>query len=43
MNGYLAASFYRFHMLENQNQGKQPDRPNHMGWPVPREGKALWN
>ena len=26
----------------NINQDKQPDRPSHMGWPVPREGKVLW-
>ena len=34
MNGYLAASFYRFHVLEKQrliNQDKQPDRPSHFG------------
>ena len=24
------------------NREKQPDRPSHMGWTVPREGKILW-
>ena len=23
------------------NQDKQPDRPSHVGWPEPREGKVL--
>ena len=41
MNGYLAASFYRFHVLEKQKLTKT-DRPSHMSWPAPRKGKVLW-
>ena len=41
MNGYLAASFYRFHVLEKQKLIKT-DRPSHVGWPAPREGKVFW-
>ena len=41
MNGYLAASFYRFHVLEKQKLIKT-DRRSHVGWPAPREGKVLW-
>ena len=33
MNGYLAACFYKFHVLEKQKliKTKQPDRPSHVG------------
>ena len=41
MNGYLAASTYRFHVLEKQKL-IQIDRPSHVGWPAPRKGKVLW-
>ena len=43
MNGYLAACFYRFHVLEKQKlvKTKHSDRPSCVGWPMPREGKAL--
>ena len=41
MNGFLAASFYRFHMLEEQKLIKI-DRPSHVGWPAPRESEVLW-
>ena len=41
MNEYLVASVHRFHMLEKQKLIKT-DRPSHVGWPVPREGKVLW-
>ena len=40
MNGYLAACFYKFHVLEKQKliKTKQPDRPSHVGsW-----SKVLW-
>ena len=39
MNGYLAASVYRFHVLEKQKLIKT-DRPSHVGWPVPCEEKT---
>ena len=39
MNGYLLASFYRFHMLENWKLIKT-DRPSHVGWQAPGEGKS---
>ena len=41
MNGYLAASVYRSYVLQKQNIIKT-DRPSHVGWPAPREGKFLW-
>ena len=41
MNGYPAASVYRFHVLEKQILIKT-DRPNHVDWPAPLEGKVLW-
>ena len=40
MNGYLAACFYKFHVLEKQQLIKtiQPDRPSQVGlW-----SKILW-
>ena len=41
MNGFLAASFCRFHLLEKQKLIKT-DRPSHVGRPALREGKVLW-
>ena len=41
MNRYLAASFYRSHVLGKQKLIKA-DRTSHVGWPAPREGKVLW-
>ena len=41
MNGYLAASVYRFHVLEKQKLIKT-DRPSHVGWPALCKGKVLW-
>ena len=41
MNGFLAASFYRFHVLEKQKLIKI-DRPSHVGRPAPLEGEVLW-
>ena len=41
MNGYLAASVYRFHILEKQKLIKT-DRTSHVGWPAPRAGKIFW-
>ena len=41
MNEYLF--FTDFICLKSKiNQDKQPARPSHMSWPVPREGKVLW-
>ena len=40
INGYLAASFNRFHVLEKQKLIKT-DRPSYVGWPAPREDKVL--
>ena len=40
INGFLAASFYRFDVLEKQKLIKT-DRPSHVGWPALREGKVL--
>ena len=41
MNGYLAASVYRFHVLEKQKLIKT-DRLSHVGWPTLSKGKVLW-
>ena len=41
MNEYLF--FTDFICLKSKiNQDKQPARPSHVSWPVPREGKVLW-
>ena len=44
MNGYLAACFYKFHVLEKQKsiKTKQPDRPSHVGsWSKAYEKRQL--
>ena len=41
INGCLAASTYRFHVIEKQKLIKA-ERPSHVGWPAPLQEKVLW-
>ena len=41
MDSYLAASFYKFHVLEKKKLMKT-NRLSHVNWLAPREGEILW-